>query len=420
MEENQQKKPSTPDGTFNAQQPVAPGPGLGGQAGQGGAPKSNMMKIVAVAVVVVLIVAAGGAWMLMGKKDTATDTANKQPANAPKVKVGFMMAQTGGAASMGLGAFKGVELAKKQLGADNIEIVQADSKCDAEAAKTAIQKLIDEKVVAIIGEGCSSASVAVLPLANEAKIPMVTPSASSPKLSIENDYFFRTVPSDSFQARYLAEYAYNKKGFRRIAQFNTTDTAGSSFASIFQQRFEELGGKIVGTATAESHIIELGTQAKTLAATKPEAITIFANTVNSAVAFINLIDKEGYQGDYFGSDALYDTTLITQTGKASDQRLIVSNFALGTKAFKQSMANAYQSTELAYAAAQAYDALHAIQAAVQTGADTGEEVKNAFSKVDFQGVGGYRIKFDKYGEISDDVKYSLLQVQGGTFKEVEQ
>ena len=370
-----------------------------------------------VALVIVVLLALGGVGYVMMHKSTkkaATTT------TLPHVKVGFMMAQTGGAASMGLGAIKGVQLAMKQLGADNIELVQVDSMCDPKVAPQAIQKLIDQKVVAIIGEGCSSASVAALPLANKAKIPMISPSASSPALSIPNDYFFRTIPPDDFQASYDAQYVY-KQGIRTAGLFYTNEPAGAGQAKIFQTEFEKLGGKVTVSTFADAQVIDLAAQAKQLKDANPEAVLIAANTVTSAGAIVNLSRQAGYTGKFFGTDSQYDKTLITNTGKNSEGQ-VVSTFTLGTAAFKQSMANEYQSAELAYAAPQAYDALHAIFIATQRGATTGEQVKNDLATIEFDGASGYHIKFDKNGEISDPryVKYALLQIKNGDFVEINQ
>jgi branched-chain amino acid transport system substrate-binding protein len=377
--------------------------------------RSKVKLLIGIILIVVLAAIGGVAYtMTNGNDKQKIEQQAQKQVELPKVKVGFMMAQSGGAANMGLGAAKGVQLAIKDLGA-NVELVQVDSMCNATAAADAVKKLAQEKVIAIIGEGCSTATIGALPEANAAKIPMVSPSASSPKLSIADDYFFRTVPPDDFQARYLAEYAY-KKGYRRIGQFHT---ATSPFTDIFKSTFEKLGGKIIVSNSAESNVIDLQAQAKELAAAKPDAITVFTNTATSAVAIINLTGQQGYDGDFFGSDALYDKTIIAQTGEVSEGRLIVSNFTLGTKSFKQSMADAYQSSQQAYAAPQAYDAMHAIYATVQKGARSGEEVKNLLPQVSFDGASGYKIKFDKNGEITGDVKYSLLQVKDANFVEIE-
>jgi branched-chain amino acid transport system substrate-binding protein len=331
-------------------------------------------------IVVVALVLLGGAgyglyaYMAAQKKSKA--------AEVPRVKVGFMMAQTGGAAS----TIKGVQLAVKQLGADNTELVQVDSMREPKVAPDAIKKLIDQKVVAIIGEGCSSASLAALPLANEAKIPLISPSASSTKLSIADDYFFRTIPPDDFQASYLAKYAY-EQGIRRVGEFYTDEPAGAGQARIFKDTFTKLGGQIVAETYADAHIIDLAFQTKTLKAANPEMVLMTPNSVTSAIALIKLLRADGYTGKFYGSDANYDKTLISETGKGSEGQ-IVSTFTLGTRAFKQAMTNEYQSAELAYAAPQAYDALHAILLATRKGAKTEMSAQSS-------------------------VKYSLLQVRDG-------
>ncbi len=393
------------------------GMGSGPSVGMGGASGSKMKMWSLVAVVVVVLLAVGGGlWWMHHHNSKSKQAATVK--SLPHVKVGFMMAQTGGAASMGLGSIKGVQLAMKQLGADNIELVQVDSMCDPKVAPQAIQKLIDDKVIAIIGEGCSSASVAALPLANKAKIPMISPSASSPALSIADDYFFRTIPPDDFQASYDAQYVYNT-GARTAGLFYTNEPAGAGQAKIFKTEFEKLGGKVTVSTYADAGVIDLSTQAQQLKAANPEYVFIAANTVTSAGAIVNLTRQAGYTGHFFGTDSQYDKTLITNTGKNSEGQ-IVSTFTLGTQAFKQAMSNEYHTTDLAYAAPQAYDALHAIFIATQRGATTGEQVKNMLPSIEFDGVSGYHIKFDKNGEISDPryVKYSLLRIQNGDFVEI--
>lgn len=334
-------------------------------------------------------------------------------AEAPHVKVGVMMAFSGGSSSMGYGANKGIQLAKKQLGADNIEIVQADSKCDPKIAAEAIKKLIQQHVVAIIGEGCSSASVAALPAANNAKIPMISPSASSPTLSIPDDYFFRVVPPDNFQGAFMAQSIYDK-GIRNVAVFYTNEPYGTGMNKVFQEKFEGLGGKVVATAYAEPDVIDLTTQINQLKAANPQAVFIAPNSVVSGTAVIKLLRQANVNVPLFGADIMYDTTIINNAPTASEG-LTITSFPTGTKSFKQALMNEYQIAEQLYAAPQAYDAFHAIYLAVQKGATTGEEVRNILPSLNFQGVSA-RIKFDQNGEISDkNYKYDLLQIKNGKF-----
>lgn len=361
--------------------------------------------IITVLIIFIVIIAGAAAYKYFVKDDKA--------AEAPHVKVGVMMAFSGGSSSMGYGANKGIQLAKKQLGADNIEIVQADSKCDPKTAAEAIKRLIAQKVVAIIGEGCSSASVAALPAANNAKIPMISPSASSPTLSIPDDYFFRVVPPDTFQGAYMAQSIYDK-GIRNVAVFYTNEPYGTGMNKVFQEKFEGLGGKVVATASAEPDVIDLTTQINQLKAANPQAVFVAPNSVVSGTAVIKLLRQANVTVPLFGADIMYDTTIINNAPTAAEG-LTITSFPTGTKSFKQALMNEYQIAEQLYAAPQAYDAFHAIYLAVQKGATTGEEIRNILPTLNFQGVSA-RIKFDQNGEISDkNYKYDLLQIKNGKF-----
>lgn len=336
-----------------------------------------------------------------------------------KIKVGVMMAFSGGSSNMGYGAMKGVLLAKDQLAADNIEIIQMDSKCDSKTAAEAIKDLIEQNVVAVIGEGCSSATVAALPAANNAKVVLISPSASSPTLSIPDDYFFRVVPPDNYQGQFMAQAIYDR-GIRKVAVFYTNEPYGSGMNTVFREKFEGLGGKVVATASAESDIINLDQQIKELKNANPEALFIAPNSVVTATAVMKIAREEGMTAPFFGADILYDSTIITNN-PAVAEGTAVSTFPTGTKAFKQAMYNEYQKSEQLYAAAQAYDVINLLQIAIQRGATTGEEIKKILPSISFDGVSGH-IQFDSNGDevFDNNYKYDLFQVKNGAFELVEQ
>jgi branched-chain amino acid transport system substrate-binding protein len=399
--------PVTPS-TTPATGPVAGGPGV----------SSNKMliKVVAIALVVVLV-AGAGAWAFMGRGKKQDDT--NTPKATAHIKVGLLLATSGGSSSMGYGALKGIQLAKKQLNADNFELVQADGKCDPDAAKEAMKYLVDQKVNVIIGENCSSASVAVLEQANQAHIPMVSPSASSPKLSIENDFFFRTVPSDIGQGTFLAQSMYNA-GLRSVAVFYTNEPYGTAINDVFKQKFEALGGKVVAAVNGESSVIDLKTQADAIKAAKPDGVAVVTNSVVSSTAIMKLTRERGVAVPFYGGDNLYDNTIIANNGTIAEGLHVVS-FPTGTKTFKQALVNEYHVTEQLYSAPEAYDAFKVIYLAAQKGAVTGDQFKTTIPTIKFADGASGPIEFDKYGEVPyATYKYDLLEVKDGSFQTVTQ
>ena len=374
-------------------------------------PKKRASRIFIVNTILIILLVATCAYALF------TYFQNSHSNDAPRIKVGVMMAFSGGSSSMGYGAMKGVQLAKKQLAADNIEIIQEDSKCDPKSAAEAVKRLIEQQVVAIIGEGCSSATVAALPAVNNARVPLISPSASSPTLTIPNDYFFRVVPSDNLQGAFMAQAIYDE-GIRNVGVFYTNEPYGTGMNTVFREKFEALGGKVVATVAGEPDVIDLGAQINDLKAAKPQAIFIAPNSVVTATAVVKLSRQAGLNVPLFGADIMYDNTMINNAGAAAEG-LTISSFPTGTKAFKQSLVNEYQKTEQLYAAPQAYDIIRILQIAAEQGATTGDQIKQMLPGITFQGVSGL-IKFDVNGEISDkDYKYDLFQVKDGTFQLVQ-
>ena len=340
------------------------------------------------------------------------------PEKKPAVKVGVLMAFTGGSSNMGYGTMKGIQLAKKQLGADNVELVQADSQCSPKAAKTAMQSLIDQGVVAVIGDGCSSASVAALTLANSNKVPMISPSASSTTLSLPNDYFFRVIPSDNYQAAYIAQ-AIRKKGITNVAVFYTNEPYGSAMNTSFQQQFRTLGGKVVATAYAEPDDINLASEMQKLKAAKPQAVFIAPNSLVTGTAAVQIARDQGITAPLFGGDILYDKTLISNAPTASEG-LTITTFPTGTSEFKQQLLKENKVTEQLYAAPQAYDAFEAIYRLLEKGATTGEQIHAKLPALSFKGMSA-AISFDPNGEEPGmSYKYDLLQVRGGAFTALDQ
>lgn len=339
------------------------------------------------------------------------------PKVVPPVKIGVLAAFTGGSSSMGYGIMKGVQLAKKQLGATTVEIVQADSQCDPNMAREAMKRLLEQKVIAVIGDGCSSATVAVLPLANNNKVLMISPSASSTALSIPNDYLFRVIPPDSFQASFIAE-AMKARGIKKAAVFYTNEPYGSNMNVAFQEKFQSLGSEVVATAYSEPDDIDLSAQMKLLKDAKPDGVFIAPNSAVSATAAARVARQAGITVPLFGADIFYDKTIITNAPAATDG-LTLTSFPTGIAAFKERLFNEYHMTEQLYAAPQAYDAFEAIYRSLQAGANNGESIRDMLPNLDFEGASAH-ITFDQNGEVpGKDYSYDVLQIKNGDFAKIE-
>lgn len=360
--------------------------------------------------VVILIVAAVASYFITRSLNQGAATHDRS------LKIGILAALTGGSSTHGHGISKGVQLAQRELSATHVEVVQEDSQCDPKVGQEAMQRLIDQNVDVVIGDGCSSVSVAVLPLANGTETPMISPGASSPALSIPNDYFFRVIPSDRWQGRFMAQTLYDA-GHRNVAVFYTNEPYGSGMNNQFREHFEDLGGQVVATATAEPDDTDLGAHLDPIVAANPDALFVAPNSILTGTAAIQIAHDKGLRVPYFGADIFYDATVITNAPEAS-QDLVVSTFNTGTVGFRDALAAESPVQEQLFAAAEAYDAFHVAYEAYQRGARTGQEFKQMFPMIEFQGVSAY-IRFNEDGELNgENYVYSLLRVESNAFTEI--
>lgn len=374
-----------------------------------GAGKSWRQRYGVWLLVLILIIAAIGSYFI-------TRSLSQNPTNDRPLKIGMLAALTGGSSGHGHGISKGIQLAQRELGATNVEIVQEDSQCNPKVGQEAMQRLIDQNVHIVIGDGCSSVSVAVLPQANGKEVPMISPGASSPALSIPNDYFFRVIPSDVWQGRFMAQTLYDA-GHRSVAVFYTNEPYGSGMNNQFREHFENLGGQVVATATAEPDDTALEEHIDQLVAANPDALFVAPNSILTGTAAIQIAHDKGLDVPYFGADVFYDTTVITNAPEAS-RDLVVSTFNTGTVGFRDALAAESPVQEQLFAAAEAYDAFHVAYEAYQRGARTGREFKEAFPMIEFQGVSAY-VRFNEDGELNgENYVYSLLKVENNVFTEI--
>ena len=196
-----------------------------------------VIAVLVVIVVVVLAAAVGGLFSPSGK--------------AP-LRIGTLLSLTGGLALFGPGDTKGANLAVEEINAaggvlgQKVEIYNEDDQTDSTAALAAATKLITQNHVdAIVGAQFSGGSLSSIKFAGDNGVVMVSPSATSVKLSdltVTNGWFFRTISSDRLQGSVAASYLGTNQSFKYAAAMVINNPYGIGLGAIFKQKFEALGG----------------------------------------------------------------------------------------------------------------------------------------------------------------------------------
>ncbi len=168
------------------------------------------------------------------------------------IKIGGLFPMSGPGAYFGAQDKQGIELALEQLNKTGVNgykfaVQYEDSACSPLPASQAAKRLIDQyKPDVLIGEECSDATLAIMPIVEQAKVPLINAGSSSIKITEPgNPYTFRIMPNEVMQGVDIATQAYNKLKARTAVLLYENTNAGIGNAKVFNETFTTLGGKIV-------------------------------------------------------------------------------------------------------------------------------------------------------------------------------
>ena len=176
------------------------------------------------------------------------------------ILIGFSGQLTGKISDIGVPARNGAQLAIETINSAGgingrkLKLIAKDDGNTPEQALKVDQELINAGVVAVIGHFTSSQTMAALPLFNENKIVLLSPTASTPLLTGKKDYFFRTILDNSHQSIELAHYARSALDIKTAIALGDKDNQDYSipFIESFRKTFENEGGKVYSVLTFSS------------------------------------------------------------------------------------------------------------------------------------------------------------------------
>ena len=173
--------------------------------------------------------------------------------DADSLVVGALFSSTGTLAATEQSIMQGAVLAAEEINAAGgalgrkLELFTEDNQTKPGESATAAKKLISRnKVVALIGEVASGRSLEAAPIAQAAKIPMIAPAATNPKVTQTGNYIFRVCFIDPFQGTVMAKFAQNDLKAKRVAILSSVSNAYSvGLAKFFKETFVANGGLVV-------------------------------------------------------------------------------------------------------------------------------------------------------------------------------
>jgi len=343
------------------------------------------------------------------------------------LKIGEVGSMTGAEATFGISTHQGIELAIKETNAaggvhgKKLEIVSLDDQGKPEEAATAVTRLItQDKVTAILGEVASSRSLAMAPIAQQYKIPMVTPSSTNPKVTEIGDHIFRVCFIDPFQGEVMAKFALETLKVKKVAILRDMKNDYSvDLADYFTATFKAGGGEIVVDQSYSAGDMDFKSQLTSIRSKKPEAIF-----VPGYYTEVGLIARQarglGLKVPLLGGDG-WDSPKLTEIGgKAIDGAYFSNHYSSEDKAAHvQDFINRYKKSYKVVPdglAAMGYDAAMVLIDAMKRAPKTltSAEIRAALAGTkNYQGVTGNITINDQRNAVKSAV---VLKVSGGQFK----
>jgi branched-chain amino acid transport system substrate-binding protein len=345
-----------------------------------------------------------------------------------KIVIGNFGSMTGAEATFGISTRDGIALAVEEwnknggLLGKQIELKAYDNQGKPEEARLSVEKLINiDNVVAVLGEVASTRSLAGAPVAQQNKVPMISPSSTNPAVTQKGNFIFRVCFIDPFQGEVMAKFAFNNLKLKKGAILRDSKSDYSmGLANYFIKTFEALGGQIVGDEKYVSGDVDFKAQLTNLKSKQPEFI--FVPGYYTEVGLIARQAREqGIKAPLLGGDG-WDSDKLTEIGGESIQGSYFSNHYTqeDPRSEVQNFIKTYQArfgSKPDALAASGYDAARILFEAIKSANSVeGEKVRDALSHTkNFKGVTG-NITIN---ENRDATKSAVvLQVEGKAFKYV--
>jgi branched-chain amino acid transport system substrate-binding protein len=318
-----------------------------------------------------------------------------------EIKIGAILPLTGDIATFGQSAKNALDILAEEynkegiLDGKTITFVYEDDENKPANSATVAQKLINnDKVVALVGSIASSCSLSVGPIASNAKIPMITPTSTNPKVTTEGgEYVFRACFIDPFQGTVLAKFSSEDLGAKTAAVlYDVANDYSVGLAEYFKESFEAAGGEVVAFETYNTGDADFNAQLTNIKATNPEVLLLpdYYNTVG-------LIAKQarslGIDAALLGGDGWDSPDLFTVGGDAINNGYFSNHYSPEDDSaevvdFIAAYTAAYNETPDALAALS-YDAGKIlIEAIISAGSTDGDAIKDALAATDSTFVSG--------------------------------
>lgn len=256
-------------------------------------------------------------------------------ARADTVKVGVLLSLSGPAAPFGIPERNIIQILADQFnakGGANGHTVQLlfhdDQSSPTEAARGAMQLIRQDDVQVILGPATGSSTLAMAPIAAQAKVPVLAPVSTQSVTDRDHGFFpwvFRTSPASAVTMQAMMRRAVFRSGIRKVAIMYQEDAYGKDEAELAQRLIKAHGGiDIVAMASAPLTATDLSAAATRIRNADPDIVLLLTSAPGMGGAFVRGAELAQLKAPILGSLSLNQRPFIDAAGKAGEGVMSVS------------------------------------------------------------------------------------------------
>jgi branched-chain amino acid transport system substrate-binding protein len=267
------------------------------------------------------------AGLFAGSRFFGFDLGSKKP-----IYLGEFNTKSGPEETFGLNAKKGIDLAVEEVNAAGgidgrlVKLISVDPQGDKSKVENAVKKFAsDDNVLAALGEIASERSNWAARVAQEMRLPMMTPASTNPSVTEKGDYIFRACYIDPFQGYAMARFARDMNYLRVGVLRHDRSNYSIGLSEFFIDTFRQLGGKVVveETFTPADTGADIKSQIAAIKAAQVEALFVPVY-YGDAVYIAKALRAAGVNVQLLGGDG-WDSPELLQYGGDDIEGVYFSN-----------------------------------------------------------------------------------------------
>jgi len=356
------------------------------------------------------------------------------PAFAENIKVGAILAVTGGASFLGGPEARSLEMmveeinAKGGINGNKIELIIKDSAASPEKAISFAKQLIEEdKVLAIIGPSTSGETMKIKNICQQAKTPLISCGAAEVIVNPVASYVFKTPQKDSYAVKKIY-MEMNRLGISKIAVLAGNTGFGKAGKGQLLKIAPEFGIEVVEVEVYDKKSNDLSAVVAKIKANKDVQAVINWSIVPAQAIVPKNMRQAGWDVPLFQSHGFGNIKYVEAAGAAAEGiifpagRLLIADSLADDNpqkallmAYKKNYESKFNEPASTFGG-HGYDAITILAAAIAEGGNDRDKVRTAIENLkDFPGTGGvFSFSAEDHNGLDIDA-FQMMTVKDGKF-----